>query len=453
MKKLLIILFGIFSFLFVTKDTYAIDSVYSINKNKDEKLFFIEKSYNEKHEIDGMISAGRYLKETIEEKNEKYEDYQVMLVKYNKSGKLLWKYDYGNTSKDTIYDLEYSYDQEGNIDGYILILKSTYDIITETDSNTVTIQKVGLDGKQVYEKKDFLNNNETITKIITTYDEENKVNGYLAIGSINNNTALLIKFDKEFNITYRKEQKNNDFETTLFIDVANVYENNVTVGYAVIRANKNKDNDQIELIRFDKDGNEVANIDNTLNKYNSTNLSETIDGVILYGKTENVKVKKGTMGYYVIKYNSQNNSQEWETVGETPLDEDGKIEITPKYKDDKINEYIVFLTNKENKTTQIVKMQLDGTIKNKVKKITNEYYDVEDFCIDKDILFFVGQIKCPDDDDCDYNTNSLFLISDEDKVIEVKDSQSTNIMLFTALFIAGCIIISFINKRRINKKR
>ena len=84
-------------------------------------------------------------------------------------------------------------------------------------------------------------------------------------------------------------------------------------------------------------------------------------------------------------------------------------------------------------------MANEGLFVKKVKKINADYYDIENFLIDGNTLYFVGQINCSEDDSCDYDSNSLFLISDEDKVIEVEDSDSKNILIITILIILGIV--------------
>ena len=76
------------------------------------------------------------------------------------------------------------------------------------------------------------------------------------------------------------------------------------------------------------------------------------------------------------------------------------------------------------------------------------YYVIENFLLDKNILYFVGQINCMTDDACDYNSNSLFLISDEDKVIEVKDSDSKNILITAAFIVVGIVGLIYIKRKK-----
>ena len=63
------------------ENVYATDSIYSINKNTDEKLFFIKESLNKNNENNGFVVGGTYLKEIIEADSKTIEDYQVMIRK------------------------------------------------------------------------------------------------------------------------------------------------------------------------------------------------------------------------------------------------------------------------------------------------------------------------------------------------------------------------------------
>ena len=97
---------------------------------------------------------------------------------------------------------------------------------------------------------------------------------------------------------------------------------------------------------------------------------------------------------------------------------------------------------------EIVKIDLDGNITEKIKKIKNEYYDINSFNNRDRTIYFVGQINCPEDDNCDYDSNSLFLISDEDKVIEVESDTNTNIIVFCIGVVALAAIIVLIKQRK-----
>ena len=64
-------------------------------------------------------------------------------------------------------------------------------------------------------------------------------------------------------------------------------------------------------------------------------------------------------------------------------------------------------------------------------------------------------MKCPEDEKCDYENNSLFLISTEDKVIEVEDTTSANILvgILVIIILIGVCIYLVKSKGIKNKKK
>ena len=96
-----------------------------------------------------------------------------------------------------------------------------------------------------------------------------------------------------------------------------------------------------------------------------------------------------------------------------------------------------------------MKLDLDGTVKKKIKKIYSEYYDINDFDLLKGTLYIVGQINCPEDDTCEYDSNTLFLISDEDKVIEVKEEDNNSIILIIVGLILVIGIFALVKRKKV----
>ena len=410
---------------------YAKDISYSMNKYDDEIFNYIEKSYDNELKEDGYVLGGNILKEKIEVNNNTYNDYQVILVKYDKNDKLVWKYSYGNTSEDYMNYLTYTYDESGNIDGYLIVTKETYDINEVNNSTNSIIIKINFDGKVVYERKI---NEGFITKIIPTVDENNDIDGYISI--LNTQTgSSLVKYNKDFGVVFKRDFNNNSLT-----DLTLIKEDNKINGYAVICDNN--------LISLDLNGyNDVAISD--ISKFETSNLAESNNGFILYGITDEVKLSKGDSSYYLINYN--NNEEVWETIGETAASKDGKTLLLPIYKNNVIKEYFLLYKNEVDSSYEVIKVSLDGEVLKKVKKINNSYYSFSNFYSTGTTIYFVGQINCPDDDTCEYNNNSLYLVSDEDKVIEVKDDTSKNIIIvFSILFIV--LVGGIIYVRRKTKK-
>lgn len=427
MKK---IIFGIILSIICFYNVYAKDISYSMNKYSTEIFNYIEKAYNTDLKEDGYILGGSVYKEDVD-KNDHSGDYQVILVKYDKNDKLVWKYTFGNTKDDYIDYLTYSYNEEGQIDGYLIVTEETYDVSEPNLSGNSVIIKIDFDGKLVYERRIDEGH---IKKIIPTKDESSNVDGYISILDTQSG-ASLIKYSKDFSVILRR-----DFNDTSISDITIINNDSKLVGYAIVVGNN--------LISVDSTlSNDVVITD--ISKYDTYNLSEANNGFILYGITSEVKLDKGDSSYYLINYN--NNEEVWETIGETTASKTGKTILLPILKDNNIKEYFLLYKNENDSSYEVVKVNLDGEVLKKVKKIRNSYYVFENFYSNGTTIYFVGQINCPDDDSCEYDNNSLYLVSDEDKVIEVKDDASTNVMaICTIVFIVllGGVIIIRKKKRK-----
>ena len=111
------------------------------------------------------------------------------------------------------------------------------------------------------------------------------------------------------------------------------------------------------------------------------------------------------------------------------------------------NEYLIMYTNENDKSNELVKIDFDGLIKNKVKKIKNDYYNITNFNTYNNTIYFIGQITCPEDETCDYDANSLFLISDQDKVIEVQQKEASSIGIVTLLSVVAIMLVVIVRKK------
>ena len=439
MKKIRLILIIITLLLLNIDNVFAKDTVYSINKYEDEKLIYIEDSYDKDNKVDGLITAGTYLKEKIEKEDTTYEDYQIMIVKYKKSGNREWTYRYGKTSAEEVSNILYTYNNDNKVDGYLIIVDNSYDLETETTGRSLFI-KIDLDGRLVEEKAINLNKDEKIIKLITTYNSENNIDGYIGITS-----TSIIKFDKNLNIVLRK-----DLDNSKYIDITSIYKDNKAISYVLLKQSEQDNKKNVELVKYNKDLTEEKNI--SIDNYISYKLESTKEGFILYGITGDVKVEGGDKSYYLLNYN-ENLEVNWETIGNIALNEKNDIVLHPMIKENSTNYYLLY-KNKDS-SYEVIKLDKNGTLKKKIKKIKNSYYNFISFSMgakEKD-MYFVGYITCPKDEKCDYNSNSLFLVSDEDKVIEVKDSTSTKILIGIAVLVLGSgYILYATRKKKINKK-
>ena len=112
-------------------------------------------------------------------------------------------------------------------------------------------------------------------------------------------------------------------------------------------------------------------------------------------------------------------------------------------------EYFIFYKNIDN-SFEVVTLDDEGLLKKKIKKINNNYYNFTSFHLNKNKkhMYFIGQINCLEDESCEYDNNSLFLISDEDKVIEVQDSVSYNTIIICLLLIVLIGVGIFYTKKK-----
>ena len=443
MKKFvkIIILTLVIFFMFDKNVVVAKDNVYSLNKYSEEIYNFILKSYNDKGFVDGQLVGGTILKNTFEVGENEYNDYQAIIVKYDINGNIKWKYLYGDNKEDYLYSLSYTYDSEGKIDGYLLVTEETGNIDNiDLNNKKIVFLKIDFEGKLVWKKDALLNSNEIINKVIPTTNKDNIVDGYITMGNYSDSVGILVKYDCDFNIIWKKSLDN-----TIYKDLTLIKDKNIIIGYALIRNYSSQE----QLVRYNLEGNETKVLNESLDKYKSYYLSEANDGFILYGSTPEVKLKNGEDSYYIINYNI-NDEEYWETIGDVSIDKSKKIIIKPLYKNNIIKEYLLLYSNSSN-NTEIIKIDNDGMIKEKIKKIYSEYYDIESFNINNNVLYLVGQINCPKDDTCDYDANSLYLVSDEDKVIEVKDNTGRNIIIGFCIFIVLIIgLVFYNNKKKLN---
>lgn len=428
MKQIKKVLFIILLLILSIYNVEAKDTSYSLNKYDDEVFKYIERSYDKDLKEDGYVLGGNYLKEVIEKDESNYNDYQVMLVKYDKNDKVIWKYSYGNTKEDYIDYLSYTYDNNGNIDGYLIVTKKTANVLEEPiGDSTGMLLKIDLEGKLVFEKEI---NEGCITKIIPTY-EENIVNGYISIIATQTGSSL-VKYNRDLEIIWKR-----DFNETTLNDLTLVKEDTKIIGYAIIQGNY--------LIEIDTNGYSDVLLED-ISKYQTSYLSESNNGFILYGITDEVKLKKGDTSYFIINY--VNNEVSWETIGSNPSLKEDKLVLLPIKKNNKITKYFLLYKNDKDKSYEVINIDLEGTIKKKIKKIKNEYYNFENFTSNGKTIYFIGQINCPEDDNCVYDNNSLYLVSDEDKVIEVQDKDSTGIIIVISIFLILTVGLIIIRKKK-----
>ncbi len=432
MKNIRIFIFILLLFYFGIFKVSAKDTLFSINKYKEENFNFIKESYNKSGSNDGLIVAGEFLKAK--------ENNQIIIEKFNFDGQKIWEFKYKNSKQNYLNYLTYTYNLDNQIDGYLI------SILEKDSSNTETSQgkilKIDLKGKLISEKTLDFADNLKVNKILPIFNNNN-FDGYILTINFGENTsnASLVRFDKDLNIIFRKDQINNENKQITYEDLI-IINNNNSMNFLAIENLINNDTTTINLVKFDKNGNKELLKELPMNK--SYNLMEYNNGYILYGLTKDVKVSGGTSSYYLINYDLEN-KEIWESVGDIAISEKHMIKLFPIKEKNTIKEFLLMYKNKNDLSYEVIKLDTEGLLKNKIKKINNEYYNIKDFFQLKDVLYFVGNITCPEEDSCNYDTHSLLLRSDEDKVIEVKDNTVRNISIFIIILI---LIITFIFIKR-----
>lgn len=438
MKKIVLLIISVISFFTYNINVYAKDTVYSLNKYNDEKLTIIDKSYNSKNEIDGFIVAGTYNKKDTE----KEENPQVIYAKMDTYGNTDWVHSYKSEDavSSNISNILYLYNDENKINGYGLIIS----IKDANDTLKNIILKIDLKGKIIEEKSASLDDNIIISKLISVNNGE-----YIGIAN-SDDKAYLVKYDKDFNLVYKKEYQEDNVSSASYKDIVPIRKEDNISGYVTIVNIKKNDLEQVKLINNDLDGNVVSTIKDNFESNADPRLEMANDGFILYGITNELKLSNNKSTSYFINIYNSSLEEKNDSIGTTAIAKDKVLKLFPIKDDNKIKEYLLLYINDNDSSIEIVKINMDGEEESKIKKINNSYYDITNFNASNGILYIIGQINCPEDDDCEYNNNSLFLISDQDKVIEVKQSDNNNIIIGTCVFVG--LIVLLVVLRRIFKK-
>ena len=423
MKKVILL---ILLFILSIQNVSAKDTVFSINKYAEENLTIIKDSYNSEQKKDGYLVAGTIVKDKKVEENKEF-----ILTKYKKNGNISWIYQYENNINETSINLNYQYNEDGLI-GYLVELE----ILNEENIPKSIFLTIDLEGNLLEEKETNLEENESIHEIINIQQD-----GYIAISNIIDNNIVkksrLIRYNKDLEIIWIKEEIEAKYKKIIELSEE---------GYLILREKQTEDKTPLlDIIKVDNEGNNIEVKQTNLEKYQSLSLLSLEDAYIIYGLTPEVKLKNGQYSYFINKYN--NNGEElWELIGDDPVKDKNLIQLN--FIDNKL---LLSYKNASDNSYEVIKVTDDGVIDKKVKKIHNDYYKLNYFLSNKNTLYFVGQITCPEDDNCDFDNNSLFLISDEDKVIEVKEKDNNNILIsfgILLLMIMGMIIIK--KRRRLN---
>ena len=432
MKKLMI--FIGFLILITSFPVQAKDNLYSFHKYQEENYSFLEESYDSKGISDGMMVGGSFLND--------HEKYQTILVKYKKNGDIKWTYTYEAENENFLEDLDYSYQEDGKIDGYLLTIKEYSSQVEQKNKEKTVFLKIDLDGQVVFQKSSDLEKSEVIKEIVPIYQnqEEKLVTGYVAIASIDEEKSLVIEYDRELNPLWYQEYHDEDYEKTECTDITFTKED-----YFLL-CQKEKDNlKTTNLLRLNREEKSITSFLTSRTEYDSSYIEKTEEGFLLYGATSEVKLKKGSTSYYLENYDKNGNLL-WESIGEIPVDKNNRMILSSGQ-----DGYFLFYKNEGDLSYEVLKFNKEGLIEKKVKKIHNNYYEFENFLTIEDTLYFVGIITCPEEDSCDYQKTSLFLISDEDKVVEVQAKGNNKNILIGIGFVFVIVFVTVLFSKRKRK--
>lgn len=436
MKKILIMVTVVVTLL-IHIDVEAKDTVYTINKYDKEELNYILKGHFQNKE-DGYVSAGVYLKEDDEN-----DDKQVFLIKYDKTGNVVWDYSYGKTAEDKLYSLSYSYNETNEVNGYTLVVSKTTDDEEEVIDDA-TFLMINEKGKLVKEKDLEIKGLKKITKLIESYDKET-IDGYVVVGCVEREEkeiGIIAKYNLNYEKVWEKEYKPVATKT-IVRDIISVKNENKEQEFIAIISMEIEEEKKYLLIRFDNNGDSKKEIKDDFESKDKPALLKLDENYFVYGQTSEVKLQDNeTESFYITRYN-KDDEVEWETIGDTSINPKKIIELK------RVNEdYLLLYTNGSDSSVEIVKINNEGIIQDKIKKINNEYYKINTFLYDNETIYLVGQLKCPKDDKCDFKEKSLFLISDKDKVIEVKDNHSKIVIVVLVLLLSLFAFVALKKKKQ-----
>ena len=401
MKKYVVLMISIILLLLGT-NVYAKDTVYSLNKYDKEEYKYIIKDQDK-----GYVTAGIY--ETEKENH-------ILIVDYKKDGSIKWQLKLKEYDATDLYGITYSYGEDGRVDGFLLVVKK----------ETFKFWKITLDGEFVEEKETNLFGEIELESFIESSDKM----GYLIYGKLDSK-AFIAKYDGSQNLVWIQTYEDMKIVKELIDEYEAGY-------YGIVETE-----DNYKLIKFDTEGNAISVIKEDFNTSTNPHLLHGEDSYLVYGYTTDVKINNSNSGsYFIIRYNLVDTVL-WETIGEEPVDENKLIKLNETN-----HNYYLLHTNSNDNSIEVSRIDLDGVVVEKVKKLKNDYYDMNGFSFDHNVLYFIGQINCPEDDNCDYNAKSLFLVSSEDKVIEVEDKDSKTILIITGIIIILIGIMYLYKKKK-----
>lgn len=435
MKKILVFLTLLVSLL-LNYNVNAKDTVSSDTKYYEDTYKFIINGYDKDNKINGHLVGGTFIKN---KDDKKYEE--ILIVKYNEQEKIEW--DFINETEGTtnyLYSINYLY-ENNKINGYVINVKE--------DEKAYFI-KLDLEGKLIGK---VLQSNNQVTKSMKEIIVNDIFEGYITTGYINiegKNIGIITKYNESLEQEWIKNYDIEEYSELSVNDIIFFSDNETITSYNILLELRSEEKKSFKLVKINNNGEEIETIKDNFEEQDTPNILKTDNGYIIYGYTHEVKVNNNkSQSYYIVKYND-NDEVEWETIGniKTNTNKPLRLQVNKENNEEKL---YLMTTNENNETLEITKLSKEGSVETKVKKINNNYYDIKTFILNNNTIYFIGQINCPEYDKCTYERKSLFLISDEDKVIEVKDNDSKLILIITILLVIGVCAIVIIKRRKLKE--
>ena len=157
----------------------------------------------------------------------------IPFVVYGKDLELKWEHNYGGMGYEWWYEFNYSYDKNGNIDGYIVagygssgnvegLDYGRYEGMEDDEYCYGLIVKYDLNGRIVWHKAiDGYDDMATVEDVLLHYDKNGNIDGYVLIVNNHSNPYLeadntgsrldIIQYDLNGNLVYRENIKDKPY--------------------------------------------------------------------------------------------------------------------------------------------------------------------------------------------------------------------------------------------------
>lgn len=269
----------------------------------------VESYYSIGKTSDGYVAVGKSASTDVDLSSLNKGNSDAIIVKYDKNGNVLWKKNFGGTDLDIFYGVAIA------TDGYIAVGTSS-----STDTDLTGLNKGGQDSiivkydtsGNILWKKDFGGANDDVF-----YGVDIDTDSYAVVGtSFSTNVDLtglndgyedgiIVKYDTSGNIIWKKNFGGNDYDG--FNDVVVVSDGYITVGDSESNTNDvsglNKGGDDAVIVKYDKSGNVVWN-----NNYGGS-YDDRFVGLVAT-----------TMGLFPVGWSQTSSSMSFSTVVSYSLD-------------------------------------------------------------------------------------------------------------------------------------